>query len=160
MKVVFAAFNNIERYFAILFTALMVLLLFMQVVTRYLFKYSFVWTEELAIICFILSVYTSATLAVTRRQHLRIKILHTMVKPKTEKLLDLAGNAVFAVVMLVFGKGMYVVVANLHQYNVKYIASGIPKYWVYGAIWVSFYFMVIRLVQDSVKLVKEYREMP
>jgi TRAP-type C4-dicarboxylate transport system permease small subunit len=159
MSIMINAFNDIERYLAIFFTAAMVVLLFMQVLGRYIFKYSFTWTEELAIISFILSVYTSASLAVTRRQHLRIKILHSMVKPGAQKVLDLVCNGVFIVVMLILGKGMYVIVANLYKYNPKYIASGIPKYVVYGIIWVTFYLMVIRLIQDSIKLYREYKQM-
>ena len=149
MSTIIRAFNNVERYLAIFFTSMMVLLLFMQVVSRYIFKYSFTWTEELVIICFILSIYTSASLAIIRRQHLRIMLLHNLVKPKTVKVLDFISNVVFAIVMLVLAKGMFAV----------YIASGIPKYIVYGLIWLSFYLMVIRLIQDSVKLIREYREM-
>jgi TRAP-type C4-dicarboxylate transport system permease small subunit len=159
MNIAIKAFNNIDRYLAIFFTCMMIMLLFMQVVSRYLFKFSFSWTEELAIICFILSVYTSSSLAVTRRQHLRIKILHNKVTPKMQKMLDLLSNVVFAFVMLALGKGMYVVVGNLHKYHAKYVATGIPKYIVYGAIWVTFYIMVIRLVQDSIKLLREYKEL-
>jgi C4-dicarboxylate transporter DctQ subunit len=159
MITVIKAFNNLERYLAIFFTAAMVLLLFMQVLGRYIFKYSFIWTEEVAIICFILSIYTSACLAVTRRQHLRIKILHSLVKPRAQKLLDLFSNGIFIIVMLVLGKGMYVIVENLYKYKPKYIASGIPKFIVYGIILATFYLMVIRLVQDGVKLFREYKEM-
>jgi TRAP-type C4-dicarboxylate transport system permease small subunit len=160
MNLALRAFNNLERYLAIFFTSMMVLLLFMQVVSRYIVKYSFTWPEELALICFILSVYTSASLAITRRQHLRIKILHSLVKPKTEKVLDFISNVFFAIVMLVLAKGMFVIVANLYKYGAVYIASGIPKFTVYGIIWASFYLMVIRLIVDSVKLIREYREMP
>lgn len=160
MITVLRVFNNVDRYLAIFFTSMMVLLLFMQVVSRYVLKYSFTWTEELAIVCFILSVYTSASLAITRRQHLRIKILHSLVKPKTEKVLDFISNVFFAIVMLVLAKGMFVIVANLYKYGAVYIASGIPKFTVYGTIWASFYLMVIRLIVDSVKLFREYREMP
>ena len=160
MITVLRVFNNVERYLAIFFTSMMVLLLFMQVISRYVLKYSFTWTEELAIVCFILSVYTSASLAITRRQHLRIKILHSLVKPKTEKVLDFISNVFFAIVMLVLAKGMFVIVANLYKYGAVYIASGIPKFTVYGTIWASFYLMVIRLIVDSVKLFREYREMP
>jgi TRAP-type C4-dicarboxylate transport system permease small subunit len=159
MGVLIYIFNNIERYLAIIFTAAMVALLFMQVVGRYIFKYSFTWTEELAIICFILSIYTSASLAVTRRQHLRIKILHTLVNPGGQKILDLVCNAIFIVVMLVLGKGMFVILGNLFKYSPKYIATGIPKYVVYGTIWICFYLMVIRLIQDSIKLYKEYKQL-
>lgn len=159
MNFMIHAFNNIERYLAIFFTAAMVLLLFTQVLGRYVFKYSFTWTEELAIICFILSVYTSASLAVIRRQHLRIKILHSLVRQKAQNLLDLVGNGIFIVVMLILGKGMFAIVANLYKYKPKYIASGIPKYAVYSIIWICFYLMVIRLVQDSIKLYREYKQM-
>jgi C4-dicarboxylate transporter, DctQ subunit len=159
MNLILKAFDNLERYLAIFFTAMMILLLFMQVVSRYIVNYSFTWTEELAIISFILSIYTSACLAITRRQHLRLKILHSMVGLKTQKVLDISSNVVFAVVMLLLGKGMFTVLSNLYKYGAKYIASGIPKYVVYGVVWVMFYLMVIRLIQDSVRLVKEYKEL-
>jgi C4-dicarboxylate transporter, DctQ subunit len=152
-------FKNMERFLAIFFTGMMVLLLFMQVVSRYVINYSFVWTEEAAIICFILSIYTSATLAITRRQHLRIKILHGFVGPKAQKILDIASNALFALAMLVLGKGMFTILSNLYRYGAKYITTGIPKYVVYGVIWVMFYLMVIRLAQDSARLVREYKEL-
>jgi C4-dicarboxylate transporter, DctQ subunit len=159
MNLILKAFSNLERYLAIFFTMMMILLLFMQVVSRYIVNYSFTWTEELAIISFILSIYTSACLAITRRQHLRLKILHSLVGLKTQKVLDIISNVVFAIVMLLLGKGMFTVLSNLHKYGVKYVASGIPKYVVYGVVWVMFYLMVIRLFQDSVRLVKEYKEL-
>jgi C4-dicarboxylate transporter, DctQ subunit len=159
MNILLKAFNNLERYLAIFFSAMMVLLLFMQVVSRYIINYSFIWTEEAAILCFVLSVYTSAALAITRRQHLRIKILHSMVGPKAQKILDMACNVVFAFVMLTLGKGMFTVLSNLYKYGARYVTTGIPKYVVYGIVWVMFYLMVIRLAQDTVRLVREYKEL-
>jgi C4-dicarboxylate transporter, DctQ subunit len=159
MRILLKIFSNLERFLAIFFTAMMVILLFMQVVSRYVVNYSFMWTEEAAILCFVLSIYTSATLAITRRQHLRLKILHGMVGPKAQKILDIISNAVFALVMLVLGKGMFTILSNLYKYGAKYITTGIPKYIVYGIIWVMFYLMVIRLAQDSIRLVREYREL-
>jgi C4-dicarboxylate transporter, DctQ subunit len=159
MSILLKAFNNLERYLAIFFTAMMVFLLFVQVVSRYIINYSFTWTEEAAILCFILSIYTSATLAITRRQHLRLKILHSLVGPKTQKVLDIICNIVFAFVMLVLGKGMFTVLSNLYKYGAKYVTTGIPKYMVYGIVWVMFYLMVIRLAQDTVRLVREYKEL-
>jgi C4-dicarboxylate transporter DctQ subunit len=159
MNIILKAFNNLERYLAIFFTVMMILLLFMQVVSRYVVNYSFTWTEELAIISFILSIYTSASLAITRRQHLRIKILHSLVGLKAQKVLDIISNVVFAIAMLLLGKGMFTILSNLYHYGAKFIASGIPKYVVYGVVWVTFYLMVIRLFQDSIKLVREYREL-
>lgn len=159
MKIVIWLVQNIERYLAITFIFLMVIILFVQVICRYIFQYSITWSEELAVIFFILSVYTSASLAVTRRQHLKIALLQSKLSPKRQKLLDLFSNGVFAFVVLVLGYGMYAIVANLHKYHVKYIATSVPKYWVYGFIWLCFYLMVIRLIQDSIKLIKEYRQL-
>lgn len=157
MKYINLILKNFERGLAIFFTVMMVSLLMMQVVTRYILKISFNWTEELAIICFIMSVYTGACLAVTRRQHLRLTMLRDAVPEKAKLVMDIFGNLCFAVTMLVIGKGLYVVVSNLHKYNGIYVATEIPKYVVYGTVWILFYVMIIRLVQDSIKLVKEYK---
>jgi TRAP-type C4-dicarboxylate transport system permease small subunit len=77
----------------------------------------------------------------------------------SQKVLDIISNVVFAIAMLLLGKGMFTILSNLYHYGAKFIASGIPKYVVYGVVWVTFYLMVIRLFQDSIKLVREYREL-
>lgn len=159
MKYLMGVFNNFEKYLAYLFTVVMVLLLFVQVIARYVFSYSIVWTEEVAIICFILSVYTGACMAVTRRQHLKIKIFHNHVKTSTALVLDLISNFIFAVTMFIIGNGMYRVISNLYKYKVMYIAANIPKYFVYATIYIMFYVMIIRLIQDSIRLVKEIKEL-
>ena len=66
---------NIDQYIsAILFIVIMVLL-FLQVVSRYVFHHSFTWTEELSILLFVWMTYTGVSSAVTYRKNLRIDAL-------------------------------------------------------------------------------------
>lgn len=76
---------NIDQYIsAILFIVIMVLL-FLQVVSRYVFHHSFTWTEELSILLFVWMTYTGVSSAVTYRKNLRIDALLNVVPFKVKK---------------------------------------------------------------------------
>ena len=55
-KKLFWIFNNLEYLLSMLCMGVMMTLLFIQVVSRYVFGHSITWTEEISIILFILSV--------------------------------------------------------------------------------------------------------
>ena len=64
-------FKTIEILIAV-FLACMILLLFMNVVLRYVFNTGFVWSEEIARLCFIYLVYLGAIGAARDNRHLLI----------------------------------------------------------------------------------------
>lgn len=148
--------NHFEKYLSMLFTIIMVFALVCQVLTRHVFKLPMPWTEEVALITFILSVYTGACNAVTTRQHIKLAIIQEKVSLKVCLIMRVLSNILFAVTVSVLSYGMYFVIFNLKLYKSFYISTGIPKYMVYSVILAMFLLMVIRLVQDTVRLIKEY----
>lgn len=89
--------NNVELYIsACLFIALTVLL-FANVVGRYVFGHSFAWVEELATIAFVWMIWFAISAAVTKRKHLRIDFVLEMVPFKVKKGMLIISNAIFAV---------------------------------------------------------------
>ena len=88
---------NIDQYIsAILFIVIMVLL-FLQVVSRYVFHHSFTWTEELSILLFVWMTYTGVSSAVTYRKNLRIDALLNVVPFKVKKALLIISDVIFIV---------------------------------------------------------------
>jgi TRAP-type C4-dicarboxylate transport system permease small subunit len=58
-----------------LFLALMIILVFLNVVGRYVFNVGFVWSEEVARLCFIFLVYLGSIEAMRDNRHLMIDTL-------------------------------------------------------------------------------------
>ena len=85
---------NIDQYVsAVLFIVIMVLL-FLQVVTRYVFRHSFTWTEELSVLLFVWMTYMGVSSAVTYRKNLRIDALLDVVPFRVKKLLLIISKAI------------------------------------------------------------------
>ena len=150
--------NHFEKYLSVAFTVLMILSLVCQILSRHILKMPMVWTEEVALICFILSVYTGACNAVTTRQHLKLGIIQEKMPPRVKLIMQLVSNLLFGVTMGAISYGMYFVVAKLVKYKSVYMATGLPKMTVYATIMAMMLLMIIRLIQDSVRLISEYKK--
>ena len=67
-------FKIIEVMIAV-FLGMMIVLVFMNVIGRYVFNVGFVWSEELARLCFIFLVYLGSIEAMRDNRHLMIDTL-------------------------------------------------------------------------------------
>lgn len=73
--------------FVCLFT--IVLCIFCQVVSRYVFDRPIVWVEELSTYCFIWAVYMGAAYAMIKGRHIRVTTLVDGFSPTIQKILSL-----------------------------------------------------------------------
>lgn len=78
---------NIDQYISAVLFIIIMFLLFLQVVSRYVFHHSFTWTEELSIILFVWMTYLGVSSAVTYRKNLRIDALLNVLPFKAKKTL-------------------------------------------------------------------------
>jgi TRAP-type C4-dicarboxylate transport system permease small subunit len=128
----------------------MILLLFLQVFSRYVLRHAFSWTEELALIFFILSIYFGATAAIRRDKHLRLAILLDKMKPKGKLVLQIIDDIFFIIFNCIILTGLYSLVERLYRNQARAAVTGIPKWCVYIFLPLLFALMIIRLIQDIV----------
>ena len=72
--------NNLEEYFCVWTLAIMTLVIFVQVVMRYVFANSLSWSEELARFIFLWLSWVGASYAVRERSHFRVEMLMDLFK--------------------------------------------------------------------------------
>ncbi|HEY9053723.1 MAG TPA: TRAP transporter small permease, partial [Rectinemataceae bacterium] len=116
------------------------------------------WSEEMALILFIWSIYFGATAAIRRHQHLRLEIVLDKVKPRTRLVLDLLGNFFFVLFNCIIMLGVMPLVKRLFGAGTATAVLGIPKWINYVMLPAMFVLMIFRLIQDSVNLVRNFRE--
>ena len=68
---------------------LMVITVFLQIVTRYVFFYSLPWSEELSRYLFAWLIFIGASLGVGEESQIRIDIIDTLVKGGFRKIVNL-----------------------------------------------------------------------
>lgn len=145
--------QNFELYLGTLCFFMLTILLTLQVVSRYVFRHSFTWMEELATILFVWMVYLGVSAAVTYRKHLRIDFVLTMVPFKVKRVMLIASNVVFALFNIYITVIIWKVIQLLG--NSQTTMLHLPQKFVYAVIPFALVLSVIRLIQDTIKLTKE-----
>ncbi|MDR1100520.1 MAG: TRAP transporter small permease [Treponema sp.] len=160
MKKILKILNTFEVYAGAFCLGVMILLLFLQVFSRYIMRHAFPWTEELALIFFILSIYFGATAAIMRNQHLRLEILLNRLGPKGRLILQIVDDIVFIAFNCIIFTGLYALTKRMYLSGARSAVTNIPKWIVYSFLPFLFMVMNIRLVQDIIIKVKNLKNGP
>lgn len=147
--------NRFEEIFLITTLALMVALIFGQVVGRYVFQSAPSWTEEATRHIHIFQVWIGAGYAVKLREHIRVTAFVDLFKGNTRKVLDMISTLIWFILVLlvaIFGTQLVMTTFNYGQ-----VASGtqIPFWIPYLAVPLGALSMSIRLIQQMFEIYKK-----
>jgi TRAP-type C4-dicarboxylate transport system permease small subunit len=124
------ALNNFEAYVALVLFFINLVLLFVQVVSRYVFNYSITWCEELATILYVGMIYCAISASVTQRKHLKIEAIYDLVPFKAKKVLMVISNVIFFFFCIYIQAPLYDMVKTLGFAKTSLLH--IPKSYVYA----------------------------
>ncbi|ANU11026.1 C4-dicarboxylate transport system small permease [Planococcus antarcticus DSM 14505] len=153
MKILHWLDRHIEEVLLVLFSTVMVAVIFMQVVMRQ-FDNSLSWTEELARYCFIWLVYIGISYGVKKDRHIKVDVLLLVLRNKGKIILTIIANLLFlafAVFVIRYG---FDIAMQLLSFGQKSPANQIPMGLIYLATPVGMGLTLIRLVQNLVKHIK------
>lgn len=145
--------TNIDQYVSAILFIVIMCLLFLQVVSRYVFKHSFTWTEELSILLFVWMTYLGVSSAVTHRKNLRIDALLDVVPFKVKKTLLILGDVIFIIFNIYLIFPFIELIGSIGTSRTPIL--GIPKAITYWLIPVILVISSIKLVFDIIKLFHE-----
>ena len=151
---------HMEEVILVLGTAVMIILIFLQVVMRYVFKHPLSWSEELARYIFVWQVWLAVPYTVTRGRHIQLKILPDLVGDRAKFVLDMLFYLVSAAFFGYVGlKGIKVVqgIMKMHQ---LLPAMQIPKWICYLALPVGSLLGAFRFLQYGHLRVQRYMKDP
>ena len=104
---------------------------FIQVLTRYCFFYSIVWSEEVTRYCMIWMTFIGTAFAVSKQEHINIDMMSTWLKAKTGFDIRHILNIfifIFALFCVYYGWNLVISTQASGQLTP---ALRIPMYWVY-----------------------------
>ena len=147
---VLAAIGDVEWAVAIVMMAVMVLCIFAQVVSRYLFGQPLVWVEELSTYAFIWGSFVGASVGLKRGIHLKIESFVARLSHPARRALRIGLDALmiaFCVVLTVNG----VNAMRIFEWHQRTIALPVelPRYLFYSLpLILASASMVLTLVHD------------
>ena len=124
-----ALFRGIEILIAF-FLAVMIALVFANVVLRYCFSTGFAWSEEIARLCFIYLVYLGSIGAMRDNQHLGLDSVLARVPERAQKVIYFLVQVAIIWVMVILTQGSWQLV--IHNLADRWVANQSPVFLVYG----------------------------
>lgn len=142
----------IENSIAVISMATVSLLVFGNVVSRYGFNYTPIWSEELSRFLVVWSIFIGVAIGVRKNQHIGVDALIRFLPHKlllaSEVLLNLIGVIVIGI--LVFNSFEFI--QHTREFEQLSPAMRIPMYIPYIAMPVGLSFSIIHFIHNIVKL--------
>ncbi|EFQ22652.1 Tripartite ATP-independent periplasmic transporter DctQ component [Aminomonas paucivorans DSM 12260] len=148
-------FDNAEEYLLVGSLAFNVVLVFFQVVMRYVFQNSLSWSEELARYIFLWQTWLGASYAVKEHRHLRVEMLADRFKGRARLVFELFVLVVWFGFSGFLAYQGYQMTSFLAQSGQTSAAMQIPISWAYASVPVGCGLMALRLVGEIRRVLAE-----
>ena len=146
--------EHLEACFIVPLMFLMSIIIFVQVVMRYVFHSSLTWSEEMARYLFVWLVYFSVAYTAKKEAHIRIDAAINLYPKKARPYVEILSE----IIVLAFA--IFIAVTSVTVFQ-KISASGqispalhVPMQFVYAAPLVGFFLTAIRQIQCIIRRIK------
>lgn len=146
--------DNIEVVLCVILMSAMTLIIFVQVVFRYVFNNSLSWSEELARYVFIWLIYIGISYGCKLRKHIKIDAALYLFPKKARPLVVMLGDVLFigfAVYITITGFGYAM---DQRVYHMHSAALKIPFEYIYMSTVVGFGLATFREIQTIIYRIK------
>ena len=159
MKTVRWLDEHLEEYMVVILTSIMTILLFLQVLFRFVLNLPLAWVEEISLYSMVWLCYFGCSLAIKKREHLKMEIITNFLRPKAKKVFDLISLVLFFAFAVFVLYHVTLLTADILQRGQVTAVLEIPKWIPYAGVPVAFLLMLIRMIQDYVRTISEMKEL-
>jgi TRAP-type C4-dicarboxylate transport system permease small subunit len=147
--------EHLEEYIVVACLGIMSVLIFVQVLMRYVFNNSLSWSEELARFLLIWIVNIGISCAIKKKTHVRITALDTVLPASMKRALGVITNLlVLAFAAIVMFLGYLVVEFNMKMGQMSQAMEFLPMWVIYLAVPIGFFpifLSCVRTVQNMIE---------
>ena len=154
MKKIAKVYNDLEAHLLVISLAFTTILIFIQVIMRYVFNNSLSWSEELARYIFIWQIWLGASLSQKHGEHITMDMLHSKLKGRARTGLEIFADAVMLAFCIFLTVAGFELIASMMSRGNTSVALKIPMWIVYLALPVSQLAMSFRLFFSLIKHIK------
>ncbi len=148
--------DKVENIVLVSMFVAMVLVIFFQVIMRYVFKNSLSWSEELGKFIFVWISWLGIAIGQKRGEHIRITLLVDRLPFKGQQFLNLLSDIIVILICLVTTYYSISLVGS--QAGTRYAGIKISMSWGYLSVAVGCILMIIRCIASSLESIRLMRE--
>lgn len=135
----------LEEYTLVILSIFTVVVIFTQVVMRYVFSNSLPWSEEIARYAFVWMVYIGVSYGVKKNKHLSVDVFSELLDYNGKIIIGIIANILFLIFALVITYFGMDIVARITRESA---AMRLPMGWVYAAPLIGMILTSVRLIQN------------
>ena len=143
---------KVENFSLIILIAGMIILCFLQVLFRYVFKISAPWTEELSRYFMVWLIFIGAAWAVHAQNHIEIDVLELFFKnPVVRSIIELVTSLIIVVFSAYFLYSAAVYIPQVVASNERTIALGLPMWLPQSCLLVGAFLIVVHSIEIFIR---------
>ncbi len=138
--------GDIERRVAYFLLVLLTVLLFTQILNRYVFKTSIAWMEEICRLSFVWLIYFSVAIAAKEGRHIRVNIVDLFLPPRALTIITYIADAfwiIFNILLTYFG---ILLVKSTFEFEFRAPVTNLHMGIVFAVIPFCFALMAFRVI--------------
>ena len=150
MKKIANIYNRLEEILLVIALAIMVVVVFVQVIMRFVFNNSLVWSEELARIIFVWMSWLGMSYGEKKGEHIKITMITDRLKGNVRKVVLIIADICTLVILGVFCYEGIIVVNKIMMIGSKAASLPIPNWMIYLSVPFSCLMMGIRIGRELI----------
>lgn len=147
--------EKIEKVVSCVCVSVMAVLVFANVIARYVFNHSLAFSDEMSTYLFVLMSFMGTAIAARRRAHLGLSIVTDRVSPRARKIINIVMYliaALFCLLIVIFGVQM---VLSQYRLGQETAAMQWPE-WIYGSfVPIGAAFSMVAFLEGAAAMAKE-----
>lgn len=148
MKVLKFLNQRLEEIFLVVLMVAAVIIVAMQVVTRYVLKIPLPWSEEIARYMFLWLTWVGAAFATKERKHVTIDVVYSKLPQLGQRVCTVISTVVWIVFLVMMAYLSFKLTASVASGGQIAVGSGIPMWIPYASIPTGMTLMLFRLLQN------------
>jgi TRAP-type C4-dicarboxylate transport system permease small subunit len=146
--------ENLEKVICIGLLSIMTIIISLQLILRWTGQ-PLDWTEEVARYCFVWLVYIACAYGVKKRAHIKVDATMYLFRGKGRLYIQIISNVLFFIFAAVVSYQGLLLLEKLDYFGQVSPAVQIPMVIPYASYSTGFIMVMIRLIQDTLLLIKE-----
>ena len=157
MKILKILDEKLEEYFLVVLLFIMVVLIFAQIVMRYVFSNSLSWSEELSRYLFLWITWVGSSYGVKKKSHVAITVLEKKMPGAGKVVLTVIISLIwlcFALFLSIKGFELFNKIAEM---DVRSPSMQMPMKFAYASVPVGATLMTLRLIQNFIEYFRKVK---
>lgn len=157
MKVLRLIDTKLEYWLCTILYAYIIAMIFIEVFTRFVLKFSYIWAVETAIYAFIWMCYISMARIARNRSHLAFTSLRDSAAQPVKLVLMLVSDVLLLGLSVVIIVNIYVPIADNILFDQRMTGVDLPLWLATAAVPFGWALLVFRVLQRSYQSIYEFR---